>query len=102
MDLFATALGDMLADPHVGVDAVWRRGGADPAAPVRVVRSSPDRVASAFDTAVVQATDVLTVAVSDRPDLTPGDIFIVGPDTLVVQHAERDGSGVAWRVFCRR
>ena len=94
MDLFATALGDMLADPHVGVDAVWRRGGADPAAPVRV--------ASAFDTAVIHATDLLTVAVMDVPDLTPGDTLTLGPDTLVVQHAERDASGVAWRVFCRR
>ncbi len=102
MDLFATALGDMLADPHIGADATWRQSGIGLPMLMRVVRSSPDRVASAFDTAVIQATDVLTVAVTDVPDLAPTDTFTLGPDTLVVQHAERDGNGVAWRVFCRR
>ena len=102
MELFAAALADILADPHVGVDAVWRAGGAGPAVAVRVVRSSPDRVATAFDTAVIQATDVLTVAVADVPDVASGDTFTVGADTLVVTHAERDAIGVAWRVFCRR
>ncbi|WP_439580745.1 head-tail joining protein [Elioraea sp.] len=102
MDVFAAALGDLLADPHVGVDALWRQGGAGPPVPVRVVRSSPDRVASAFNTAVIQATDVLTVAVADVLDLASGDTFTVGAETLVVQHAERDAIGVAWRVYCRR
>jgi hypothetical protein len=102
VDVFAAALGDLLADPHVGVDAEWRQGGAGPPVSVRVVRSSPDRVAAAFDTAVVQATDVLTVAVADVPDLTSGDSVTFGSETLVVTHAERDALGVAWRVFCRR
>jgi len=102
VELFAAALGDILADPHVGVDAEWRQGGAGPAVAVRVVRSSPERVASAFDAAVIQATDVLTVALADLPDLAAEDSFVIGPDTLVVQHAERDAIGVAWRVYCRR
>jgi hypothetical protein len=45
---------------------------------------------------------VLTVAVADLPDLAAGDSFALGPDTLVVTHAERDAIGVAWRVYCRR
>jgi hypothetical protein len=113
VDVFAAALGDILADPHVGVDAAWRQGGTGEPVPVRVVRSSPDRVASAFDVAVIQATDVLTVAVADVPDLAAGDSVTVGPDVLIVTHAERDGFparsragvpaiGVAWRVYCRR
>jgi hypothetical protein len=102
VDVFAAALGDILADPHVGVDAEWRQGGIGPPVAVRVVRSSPDRVTTAFDTAVIQATDVLTVAVGDVPDLASGDSFALGPDTLVATHAERDALGVAWRVFCRR
>lgn len=100
--IFAAALSDILADPHVGVAAEWRLGGVGPPVAVRAVRSSPDRVASAFDTAVIQATDVLTVAVADVPDVASGDSFALGPDTLVVTHAERDALGVAWRVFCRR
>lgn len=102
MDVFAAALGDILADPHVATDAEWRQGGAGPPMPVRVVRSSPDRVAAAFDAAVIQATDVLTAAVADIPDLASGDSFTLGPDTLVVTHAERDALRLAWRVHCRR
>lgn len=102
MDVFAAALGDLLADPHVGVDAEWRQGGAGSPVSVRVVRSSLDRVAAAFDAAVIQATDVLTVAVADLPDLSAGDSVTLGAETLVVTHAERDALGVAWRVFCRR
>jgi len=26
----------------------------------------------------------------------------LGADILIVQHAERDAAGIAWRVFCRR
>lgn len=102
MTLFAAALADILADPYVGVDAEWRAGGAGPPVPVRVVRSSPDRVAAAFDAAVIQATDVITVAVADIPDLVSGDSFSIGSDVLIVTHAERDAIGVAWRVYCRR
>jgi hypothetical protein len=110
MQIFAAALGDLPADPLVATDAEWRQGGAGPPASVRVVRLSSDRVASAFGdrrsaighTAVIQATDALTVAVVDILDLASGDTCTVGPDTLVVQHAERDAIGVAWRVFCRR
>ena len=102
MTLFAAALGDILADPHVGVDAEWRQGGAGPPVSVRAVRSSPDRVASAFNAAVIQATDVLTVAVADVPSLATGDSVTIGPDVLTVTHAERDALGVAWRVYCRR
>jgi hypothetical protein len=102
MDVFAAALGHILADPHVGVDAEWRQGGTAPPVAVHVVRSSPDRAAGAFDAAVIQATDVLTAAVADVSDLAAGDSVTLGSDVLTVTHAERDALGVAWRVFCRR
>jgi hypothetical protein len=92
----------IVADPNMGVGASWRAGGNPPGVAVRVVRSSPDQVVGAFDTALVQATDVLTVAVTDVPTLAVDDTFDIGADTLVVQHAERDATGSAWRVFCRR
>ncbi len=36
------------------------------------------------------------------PAIEAGDVLVVGPDTLTVQHAERDAAGVAWKVLCRR
>ncbi|PWS36228.1 hypothetical protein DFH01_13635 [Falsiroseomonas bella] len=102
MTAFADAMAALLADPNLGVEAVYRHGGIGPAVPVRVLRSSPDRVADAFGTEILSATDILSVATAVLPDLTAGDSFGLGPDLLTVTHAERDASGTAWRVLCQR
>ncbi len=102
MTAFAAAMAAIVADPNLGADADYRRGGIGPATSLRVVRSSPDRVASAFDTPLLQATDVLTVPLASVTDPQAGDTFAVQGDLLTVQHAERDSAGAAWRVLCRR
>jgi hypothetical protein len=100
--VFAAAAATLAADPNLGTDSDYRRSGIGPATSLRVVRSSPDRVASAFDTPLLQATDVLTVPLASIPDPQAGDTFDVQGDLLTVQHAERDAAGAAWRVLCRR
>jgi hypothetical protein len=60
------------------------------------------RSGDAFGTSVIQASDVLAVAISVLPSVEADDTFTLGADILTVQHAERDAIGVAWRVFCRR
>ena len=102
MSAFADAMAALVADPNMGAEAVYRQGGTGPAVPVRVLRSSPDRVADAFGTEILSATDILSVAIAVLPDLAAGDSFAVGPDLLTVTHAERDASGTAWRVLCQR
>lgn len=103
MDAFAAAMGVLAADANLGGDALWRSGGTGPEVPVRVVRSSPDRLADAFGTSVLQATDVLAVAVAALPaPVEAGDTFRIGADLLTAMHAERDAAGAAWRVPCRR
>lgn len=102
MSAFADAMGALVADPNLGADAVYRQGGTGPAVPVRVLRSSPDRVADAFGTDILSATDILSVAIAVLPDLAAGDSFALGPDLLTVTHAERDATGTAWRVLCQR
>jgi hypothetical protein len=104
MDAFAAAMGVLAADPNLGTDALWRSRGTGPEMPVRVVRSSPDRLADAFGTSVLQATDVLAVAVAALPaPVEAGDTFrIGGAELLTALHAERDATGAAWRVPCRR
>jgi hypothetical protein len=99
---FAAAAATLAADPNLGADAGYRRGGIGPATSLRVVRSSPDRVASGFETPLLQATDVLMVPVASIADPQAGDTFDVQGDLLTVQHAERDAAGAAWRVLCRR
>lgn len=104
MSAFAAAMAALAADPNLGADALWRSGGTGPEIPVRVVRSSPDRLANAFGTAVLQATDVLAVAMAALPGpVEAGDTFRIGDaELLTALHAERDAAGAAWRVPCRR
>lgn len=102
MSAFAAAMDVLVADPNLGTDAIYRQGGSGAPISLRVLRSSPDRVADAFGTGILAATDVLSVAIAALPAVDAGDTFTLGPDTLTVQHAERDAAGVAWRVLCQR
>ncbi len=102
MNVFADAMAALVADPNLGAEAVYRQGGTGPAVLMRVLRSSPDRVADAFGTGILSATDILSVATAVLPGVAAGDSFALGPDLLTVIHAERDASGTAWRVLCQR
>ena len=92
----------LAADPNIGTEATYRAGGTGAPVSLRVVRSSPDRLGDAFGTSVIQASDILTVAIAVLPSVEADDTFTLGADTLTVQHVERDAAGIAWRVFCRR
>jgi hypothetical protein len=102
MSAFAAALAALAADPNLGVSALWRAGGAGSGTPIRVLRSSPDVTSAGFETSIVQPTDVLTVAADAIASPAAGDTITISAEVLTVQHAERDATGVAWRVFCRR
>jgi hypothetical protein len=102
MGVFDDALAVLAADPNLGVEATYRAAGTGAPVSLRILRSSPDRVVDAFDTSVLRATDVLTVAIAALPGLAAGDTFQIGPDLLTVDSAARDAAGVAWRVLCQR
>lgn len=102
MGVFDDALAALAVDPNLGVEATYRAAGTGAPVFLRVLRSSPDRVVDAFDTPLLRATDVLTVAIAALPAIEPGDTFTIGADLLTVDSAERDAAGVAWRVVCRR
>jgi hypothetical protein len=99
---FEAAMAALIADPHLAVEAIYRAGGTGDPVPLRVLRSSPDRVADAFGTEILATTDILSVAITTLPSLAGGDSFTLGSDVLIVQHAERDATGAAWRVVCQR
>lgn len=79
-------------------------GGAGPGTALRAIRSAPDAAEFAFGQGVVQATDVLAVAVADLPGVDIGDVFILadGTELTVVAEPMRDDVQVSWRVMCRR
>jgi hypothetical protein len=102
VNAFAAAMAALIADPHLGVEAIYRAGGTGDPVPLRVLRSSPDRVADAFGTPILQGSDILAVPVAALPSWAAGDSFTLGSDVLTVQHAERDATGAAWRIVCQR
>ena len=102
MSAFDGAMASLIADPHLGCDAEYRQGGTGAPISLRVLRASPDRITSGFDTEIIGASDILSVPISLLPDLAPGDSFAIGANLLTVSHATRDGSGTAWRVYCQR
>ena len=102
MSAFDTAMASLIADAHLGCDAQYRQGGTGAPVSLRVLRSSPDRMADAFGTEVISASDILSLAIATLPDIAAGDSFAIGADLLTVRYAERDASGTAWRVFCQR
>jgi hypothetical protein len=102
MSAFDAAMASLIADAHLGVDAQYRQGGTGAPIHLRVLRSSPDRMADAFGTEVISASDILSLAIATLPDITAGDTFSISGEVLTVRHAERDATGTAWRVFCQR
>jgi hypothetical protein len=102
VNAFAAAFDTLLANPNLGVAATYQAQGSGPAFALQVIRSSPDRLGESFGTSLVQATDVLAIAIAALPAIEAGDTFTLGLDLLTVQHAERDAGGIAWRVLCRR
>ncbi|MCX8003369.1 MAG: hypothetical protein N2688_00175 [Burkholderiaceae bacterium] len=92
----------IVADPNIGVPAIYRPGGIGTGVAIRAVRSSPDETFDAFGTALVRPTDVLLVAAADVPAPAKGDVVLVGSDTLTVLTAIGDPVGVAHRLLCAR
>ncbi|MCA3382319.1 MAG: hypothetical protein INF65_06835 [Roseomonas sp.] len=102
MSAFGDAMASLIADAHLGVDAQYRQGGIGAPVSLRVLRSSPDRLADAFGTEVISASDILSLAIATLPDIASGDTFSIGSEVLMVRHAERDATGTAWRILCQR
>ena len=102
MSAFGDAMASLIADPHLGCAAQYRQGGIGASVSLRVLRSSPDRMADAFGTEVISGSDILSLAIATVPDIASGDTFSIGGEVLTVRHAERDASGTAWRVLCQR
>jgi hypothetical protein len=71
---------------------------------LRAIRTAPDAAEQAFGIGIVQATDVLSVAVADLPAIAIGDVFILADATelTVVSQPMRDVTQTAWQVMCRR
>lgn len=97
MNAFAFAIDAMFQDPNMGVDAVYRAGGAGPAVPLRVMRRSPDRMANFGDGRFVTDSLLLDFRVADVPSPAVGDTFEVAGEIFELRaDPVRDSERLVW------
>ena len=104
MNAFATAMAALVADANMAAAVTYYAGGSGPGVALRAIRTAPDATEQAFGASIVQATDVLSVAVADLPAIAIGDVFILadGAELTVISQPMRDVTQTAWQVMCRR
>lgn len=102
MSLFAQAIDDLFADPHLARDAIWRTGGTGSGLAVRIIRRHPDRIQSFGETRLWAATTMIEVRTAEVPLLVEGDSFEVEGEAFTVQGEPlRDGERLVWTAEVR-
>ena len=102
MTACATAIDALFADPNLGLDAVYRVGGADPGVPLRVILRRPDRISEFGQTRIVAETVIIDVRISDVAAPTDGDTIEADGMVYVVQGEPiRDVERLVWTIEAR-
>lgn len=103
MNAFASANDILFEDPNLGLDALWKAGGAGAGVPVRVVISEPDVEQDWRDTRLVLHAVILEVRMSEVATVAHGDTFTVGTAVYVLSgEPKRDDLHLTWRAEARR
>jgi hypothetical protein len=102
VDIFNATIDALFADPHLALDAVYRRGGADPGVPIRVIVRRPDRVGEFGETRIVAETLTIDVRVGEVAAPAEGDIIEVNDTVYVIQgEPTRDADRLVWTIEAR-
>lgn len=102
MSVFALALDTLFDDSNLGVDAIWRAGGAGASVAVRAMRRAPDEIVPYRDGRFVVDTVLFDVRTSDIPTLAAGDTLEVeGAVFTVIGEPTRDRERLIWTVGAR-
>ena len=100
--VFAAAINALFAEPHLGIDTVYRAGGGDPGIPVRVILRRPDRVGEFGETRIVAETVMIDVRVDDVAAPAEGDSIEVNGTVYVIQgEPVRDAERLVWSIEAR-
>ncbi len=102
MTAFAAALDALFADPNLSVAAIWHPGGTGPGQPLRVVRLSPDRIASFGESRFVTGAVHFEIRVAEAPELARGDVIeIAGEAFEIIGEPMRDRERLLWTAEAR-
>ncbi len=100
--VFEIAMGRLMADPNIGVDADYRAGGQGPATAVRIVRNmgSAENIQAAFRTRATNDRTIDVLAADCSP--AKGDTWTLADGTILTAlDADRNESGTIWTVTVR-
>ena len=102
MNVFATAMDRIFANPSMAVAALWISGTTSQERPIRVIRRAPDRITEFGAARLMSDTMVLDVRVSDLPDPRPGDLIVIVTDSFTIQgEPVRDSNRLIWTLDLR-
>lgn len=102
MNVFATAMDRIFANPSMAVAALWISGTTSQERPIRVIRRAPDRITEFGAARLMSDTMVLDVRVSDVADPRPGDLIVIGTDSFTIQGEPlRDSDRLIWTLDLR-
>ena len=98
MSVFDTAVATLFSDPNMATDATFiPQVGVNVA--VRVIVRAPDVFQKMGTSMIETSTTTLEVKVADLPSILPGDRFLIGQNTFVVQgEPRRDELLLTWQV----
>jgi hypothetical protein len=102
MDVFATTIDALFADPNIAIDAVHRASGADPGIPVRVIVRRPDRIGDFGDTRIASETSTFDVRTGEIAEPAEGDTLEADGVTYVIRGTPvRDAERLIWTIEAR-
>ena len=102
MNVFATAMDRIYANPSMAAAAVWISATTSEEMPIRIIRRAPDRITEFGAARFISDTMMVDVRVSNLPDPRPGDLIVIGADSFTIQgEPVRDRERLIWALDLR-
>ena len=102
MNVFATAMDRIYANPSMAAAAVWISATTSEERPIRIIRRAPDLITDFGAGRFVSDTTMVDVRVSDLPDPRTGDLIVIGVDSFTIQgEPVRDRERMIWTLDLR-
>jgi hypothetical protein len=100
--VFTGAIDVLFADPNLGVDVIYRTGGAGPGTIIRAIIRQPDWIGTFGETRIATATLMIDVRVSDVAAPAEGDTIEMNGTIYVIQGEPiRDAERLIWTIEAR-
>lgn len=97
MNVFATALDRIFTLTSLALPAVWISATTSEERPIRVIRKAPDQVTGFGAARILSDTMSLDVRLSDLPDPHPGDLIVIGSESVLIEGEPiRDRERLLW------